>query len=39
MKLLHVVKLLKYENHRFVLGYFYYKYADEVRTKIVINNK
>jgi len=29
MKLFNVVKLRKCENHRFVLGYFYYKYADK----------
>ena len=29
MKLFNVVKLQKCENHRFVLGYFYYKYVDK----------
>jgi hypothetical protein len=29
IKLFNVVKLRKCENHRFVLGYFYYKSADK----------
>ena len=30
MKLFNVLKLRKCETHRFVLGYFYYKYADKL---------
>jgi hypothetical protein len=29
MKIFNVVKLRKCENHRFMLGYFYYEYADK----------